>query len=161
MFDNLFQHPIATITVDGTAVKKSALRSLSNTHPHIIGLICCVHSLNLLMKHLVNKVPWMSHTLDESKKIIKFFKNRQRPREILKIEYPKQLSLPPETRFCYSLLALKGLSEASNALKSLARATITENAALSSMKKEWVRLHQDYQSNDKKKLVVIQDILRD
>ena len=86
----------------------------------------------------------MSHTLDESKKIIKFFKNRERPREILKIEYPKQLSLPPETRFCYSLLALKGLSEASNALKSLARATITENAALSSMKKEWVRLHQDY-----------------
>ena len=159
--DSFFTHKIATITVDGAAVNKSALSLLSSSYPEIIGLICSAHGLNLAMKHIVAASPWMGNTLEQSSKIIKFFKNKSRPREILRLGHPKQLTLPPKTRFCYSLISLQSLSAAKLPLKSIALASMTEGSSRTQIQTEWMRLFNDLKADEKRKFQAVEKLLQD
>lgn len=157
----LLSDGIATIIMDGEPVNRAAIKEVELQRPSIVGLFCCVHGLNLLMKYLVENIAWMMTTLADSKKIIAFFKNRTRPREILKLGYPRQLLMYPETRFCYALMSLRRLEDAAEVLKLFPRAAFCQPSELNSMQKEWIRLETEYKGKDQKKFNSIQTILRD
>jgi len=153
------RNSIATITLDGAPVNKAALNLLSIHMPQIIGFTCSAHGLNLCMKHLVLKTKWMTDTTHDALKVIKFFKNRQRPREILALVYPKQLKLPPITRFAYTLLALQSLAESSSALKEIARSSMTDECDRTRIQTEWTNLRRESYPNDLRKMSAVETII--
>ena len=158
---SFLNHPVATLTVDGAPVNVSALKLLREKIPDVVGLVCTVHGLNLLMGHLVGKTPWMKKTLKEAKKVIKFFKNRQRPRDILRKVHDRSLKLPPKTRFCYSLLALQSLSAATQALMLLACASITVPDQRSQIQTEWIKYRDSLTGKDEMRFTTVHSLIRE
>ena len=102
---DFFDYPVATITVDGAPVNRRALKLLRTHKPEVIGLVCVVHGINLLMKHIVDETIWMADVLRDAIKVIKFFKNRSRARN-LKVGAPLPANVAPSD----SLLLLSSLS---------------------------------------------------
>lgn len=157
---DFFDYPVATITVDGAPVNRRALKLLRIHKPEVIGLVCVVHGINLLMKHIVDETIWMADVLRDAIKVIKFFKNRSRAREILKLEHPYQLTLPPQTRFCYSLLSLQSLSAATVHLKTIACADLTSEESRTTIQVEWINFQNQSSAGDRRKFERVQNIIR-
>ena len=144
-FELIFSHPVATIVTDGAPVNKKALQTLRTSFPEVIGIICTAHGLNLLVKHLVNKTPWMKSILNQVLEVIKFFRNRTRPRKILAMAHSKQLLLPAPTRFCYAVLSLQSFLAAAQHLKDLASSDLVSPELLKPCQQEWIKLQTDLQ----------------
>src|SRR3989338_1755960 len=144
-FELIFSHPVATIVTDGAPVNKKALQTLRTSFPEVIGIICTAHGLNLLVKHLVNKTPWMKNILNQVLEVIKFFRNRTRPRKILAMAHSKQLLLPAPTRFCYAVLSLQSFLAAAQHLKDLASSDLVSPELLKPCQQEWIKLQTDLQ----------------
>ena len=132
----LFSHSVSSITVDGAPVNKKAFKELSLKYPELIKLICTVHGLNLMMKHLTLKTAWTSHLNDQVGSVIKYFRNNTRPRNILFIGYAYQLKLPGATRFSSTFLSIQSFLAAADSFKKIAAAAFTDAGQRSEMQKE-------------------------
>ena len=161
--EKIFSHPVATIVTDGAPVNKRALELLSHISkcPEVIGLVCTAHGLNLLMKHLVKKTEWMKTQLQQVIEIIKYFRNKSRPRAILRLAHPKQLRMPASTRFCYAVLTLQSFLSAGDTLKKLGTAALTPLQERTTLQTEWIRLREDLSGAEKKSFDQIQILIGD
>lgn len=99
---------------DNARNMKSAWQHLKEKYPHLITFGCLAHGLNLLIKDLF-KIPSFARCSTISKDIIKIFRNKQLPKQILQkiqlSEVGKEVSLTTsvETRWGSVILSLKSL----------------------------------------------------
>jgi hypothetical protein len=75
---------VEAVVTDNAYNIKSAWAKLKNKYPNLLTYGCMAHGLNLLLKDLFKKITTLSRCAAKSKDVIKFFLNKQLPRQILK-----------------------------------------------------------------------------
>lgn len=85
--------------------------------PHLLCLGCAAHGLNLLAKDILQNSQKISKTVSSVKDIIKFFKNKHIPRQVLK---NKQLELNSKETCLSTMVETRWLS-ITNSLESLVK----------------------------------------
>ena len=156
--DQLFTHPLASLIVDGAAVNKKALEALSEKYPDLI-TICSAHGMNLMMKHVVKNTPWMQLVFDQAHSVIKYFRTKSRPRQILKMIFPDQLKSPAPTRFCYPVLSIQSFLRAAPHLRKIGASTLTDPSHRSDVQKEWIKLRAELSGKELVKFGKIQQLI--
>ncbi len=63
--------------MDNATNMKAAWRILSEKYNHISCYGCAAHTLNLLTKDFVQKVPWIRSTVESANQICKIIKRKQ------------------------------------------------------------------------------------
>ena len=105
---------LSAIITDNAPVMKKAWRILEKKYPNLIFLGCIAHNINLII-HDITKLDWIKKIMNDSKKIVKYFKSHNIPSEILK-RYQRRdntvaisLKLPCPTRWGSSAICLESL----------------------------------------------------
>jgi hypothetical protein len=115
---------VKALITDNAANMKSAWRQLKQRYPHLIICGCLAHGINLFIKDIIS-VPTIRQALNEAKEIIKFFKNGQLSRELLKKNQLENggviyaLSLPVDTRWGSNANMLKSLLRTQEHIQSV------------------------------------------
>lgn len=118
---------LSAIITDNAPVMKKAWRILKKKYPNVIFLGCIAHNINLIIND-ITKLDWIKKIMNDSKKIVKYFKSHNIATGILK-RYQKRdntpttsLKLPCKTRWGSSATCLESLIRNQLALEL----TITE-----------------------------------
>jgi hypothetical protein len=81
--DSVGHKKVCAVVTDNAANMKNAWKILQEKYPYLIIFGCLAHGINLLIKVILG-IHGFDVILKDVKDIIKFFKNRQLPREMLK-----------------------------------------------------------------------------
>jgi hypothetical protein len=106
---------VEAVVTDNAYNMKSAWAKLKNKYPNLLTYGCMAHGLNLLLKDLFKKITTLSRCAAKSKDVIKFFLNKQLPRQILKEVQLKEnnketaLVVSVDTRWGSTVLSLLSL----------------------------------------------------
>jgi hypothetical protein len=122
--DSVGHKKICAVVTDNAANMKNAWKILQEKYPYLIIFGCLAHGINLLIKDILG-IHGFDIILKDVKDIIKFFKNRQLPREMLKqnqIENggkPIALSLAVDTRWGSNAKMLESLLKCRNQIEAV------------------------------------------
>ena len=104
------------VVVDGAC--KGAIEILMSKHPHLSGVVCTTHSLDLFMEDL-GKVHFAADQLAAARDIVHFINNHHATRAMFAKLSDVKLIAPSTTRFDYHLMMVKRLLRCENQLRSL------------------------------------------
>jgi hypothetical protein len=121
----LSQDKVRAVITDNAANMKLAWRLLKDKYPTLITYGCQAHGLNLLIRDIIN-LPLIKKVLGKCMKIIKFFTQKQLPRQWLKnVQLEKggkeiALTKPVETRWGSHLASFESILKNREHLQTLA-----------------------------------------
>jgi hypothetical protein len=121
----LSQDKVRAVITDHAANMKLAWRLLKDKYPTLITYGCQAHGLNLLIRDIIN-LPLIKKVLGKCMKIIKFFTQKQLPRQWLKnVQLEKggkeiALTKPVETRWGSYLASFESILKNREYLQTLA-----------------------------------------
>nr|KAJ0198508.1 hypothetical protein LSAT_V11C700368820 [Lactuca sativa] len=126
---------VIQFVTDNAANCKADGREIQKVYKHIFWSICCVHSLKLIFKHIVNQFKWLSDTYNKGKDIVTFFLNNTHALSFFRDNSKLQLLKIAQTQFASDYILLKRLTKCREALVT----TIVVN-----LWQEWVNKEDDH-----------------
>ncbi|OWY98602.1 Transposase, partial [Phytophthora megakarya] len=94
---------VAAVVTDNTATNRLVWRKMQREHPKIFFHGCVSHTLHLVVKDLVHRLPCLKKLEDDCRKIVHFFMNNwqlwSELKRLQRMEGKNVLVLPADTRW--------------------------------------------------------------
>ncbi|XP_076919397.1 uncharacterized protein LOC143580184 [Bidens hawaiensis] len=110
---------VLSVVTDNAANSKAAGKESEKVYPHIFWSPCCVHTLNLIFKDMVNAFFWMFETYKRGKDVVKYFLIHTHALAIFKENSKIELLKVAKTRFASHYILLSRLLKCREALATV------------------------------------------
>ena len=108
------------VVMDGAC--SGAIELLQAAHPHLSGVVCATHSLDLLMED-IGTMDFAADPLNAARDLVHFINKHQKTRALFADHSDVVLLAPSTTRFGYHLMMIERLLRCEDALRALVAST--------------------------------------